>query len=87
MDQDDDGDDFQTINESDIGEGQEDYHEGQILAQEVVPDHSVVKFAGGDNYHKDSIFSINYLPREPFNTFISGDCDDKAIVWKIMKDE
>jgi hypothetical protein len=32
MDQDDDGDDFQTINESDIGEGQEDYHEGQILA-------------------------------------------------------
>jgi hypothetical protein len=52
-----------------------------------VPDHSVVKFAGGDNYHKDSIFSINYLPREPYNTFISGDCDDKAIVWKIMKDE
>jgi hypothetical protein len=49
-----------------------------------VPDHSVVKFIGE---HKDSIYSINYLPREPYNTFISGDCNDKAIVWKIVKDD
>ena len=27
------------------------------------------------------------VPRAPFNTFISGDCDDKAIVWKVIKDD
>lgn len=27
------------------------------------------------------------VPRPPFNTFISGDCDDKAIVWKVIPDE
>jgi WD40 repeat protein len=43
-----------------------------------------VKFGSGQ--HKDSIFSINCVPKEPFNTFISGDCDDKAIVWRIMPD-
>jgi len=44
----------------------------------------VVKFAGE---HKDSVFSISAVPKEPFNTFISGDCDDKAIVWRVVKDE
>ncbi len=83
MDQDDEDDDFHTINESDIGDGAA-YQEGQILAQEVVPDDSVVKFAGE---HKDSVFSIAVVPKEPFNTFISGDCDDKAIVWRVVKDE
>jgi hypothetical protein len=27
------------------------------------------------------------VPREPYNTFISGDCNDKAYVWKIIKEE
>jgi hypothetical protein len=26
------------------------------------------------------------IPREPYNLFISGDCDDQAYVWKIVKD-
>ena len=77
-----DGDDFQTINEESVNG--EEYEEGQILEQGVVPDDSVVRFGSGE--HKDSIYSINYLPREPFNTFISGDCDDKAIVWKIVQE-
>lgn len=83
MDQDDDedgGDDFQTINESELGEG--NYQEGQILAHELIPDHSVVKFAG---VHKDSVFSVNVVPKAPFNTFVSGDCDDKCYVWKIVQ--
>ncbi len=74
-------DDFQTINESEIGEGQE-YMEGQILAQEIIQDDSAVKF----DLHKDSVFCIAVVPREPFNVFISGDCDDQAHVWKIVKD-
>jgi hypothetical protein len=52
----------------------------------MVPDHSVVKFSG-EHAHKDSVYSIACLPREPYNTFISGDCDDKALVWKVVKDE
>ena len=52
----------------------------------MVPDHSVVKFSG-ELAHKDSVYSIACLPREPYNTFISGDCDDKALVWKVVKDE
>ena len=75
-----DGDDFQTINEESVNG--EEYEEGQILEQGMAPDDSIVRFGSGQ--HKDSIYSINYLPREPFNTFISGDCDDKAIVWKIV---
>jgi hypothetical protein len=42
-----------------------------------------VKFAE----HKDSVFCINYVPKEPYNMFISGDCNDKAYVWKILKEE
>ena len=59
-----------------------EYMENQILAQAMLQDDSVVKFQD----HKDSIFSINYVPREPYNTFISGDCNDKAVVWKITKE-
>jgi hypothetical protein len=40
-----------------------------------------------DGAHKDSVFSINVVPREPYNMFVSGDCDDKCLVWKVVKDE
>ena len=33
------------------------------------------------------MYSIAYLPREPYNTFISGDCEDKALVWKVLPDD
>jgi WD40 repeat protein len=56
------------------------------LAHEVVPDDSVVRFAG-EHAHKDSIYSVAFFPKEPYNTFISGDCDDKALVWKVIKDD
>jgi WD40 repeat protein len=82
-DEDGEGDDFQTINEESVNG--EEYEEGQILEQGMAPDDSVVRFGSGE--HKDSIYSVNCVPREPYNTFISGDCDDKAIVWKIVKDE
>ena len=49
----------------------------------MLQDDSIVKF----NEHKDSVFCINYLPQEPYNTFISGDCNNKALAWKIMKVE
>ena len=78
-----DEDEFQTINEESLAG--EEYEEGQILEQGIAPDDSVVKFGSGQ--HKDSIFSISCVPREPFNTFISGDCDDKAIVWRIVPDD
>ncbi len=48
-----------------------------------MPDESATKFSD----HSDSIYSVAYLPRAPFNTFVSGDCEDKALVWKIVKDD
>ena len=35
--------------------------------------------------HSDSVFSVAVVPREPFNVFVSGDCNDKCYVWKIVK--
>ena len=31
------------------------------------------------------MFSVAVVPREPFNVFVSGDCNDKCYVWKIVK--
>lgn len=59
------------------------YQENQILTHEIIQDDSAVKF----QEHKDSVFCVNFVPREPFNTFISGDCNDKALVWKLIKEE
>eukprot|EP00347_Sterkiella_histriomuscorum_P007048 403350447 len=80
LDQDEE-DDFQTINESEIGDHM-GYQDGQILAQEIIQDDSIIQF----NAHKDSVYAINVVPREPYNMFISGDCNDKAYVWKIVKE-
>ena len=49
----------------------------------MLQDDSVVKF----NDHKDSVFCISNVPKEPYNMFISGDCNDKAILWSILKEE
>ena len=57
--------------------------EGQILNQEIIQDDSAVKF----NEHKDSVFCVAVVPREPYNLFVSGDCDDQAYVWKIVKEQ
>ena len=73
--------DFQTINESDLGDDAH-YDDGQILAQEIIQDDSIIQF----NAHKDSVFCVAVVPHEPFNMFISGDCNDKCYVWKIVKE-
>jgi WD40 repeat protein len=52
------------------------------LNQEIIQDDSAVKF----NEHKDSVFCVAVVPREPYNLFVSGDCDDQAYVWKIVKE-
>lgn len=31
------------------------------------------------------MFSVAVVPREPYNVFVSGDCNDKCYVWKIVK--
>jgi len=77
-------DDFQTVNESEIGaEDIHAYHEGQILNQELIQDDSVAKF----DLHQDAVICVEPAPREPFNVFVSGGMDDKAFVWRLVKEE
>ena len=37
--------------------------------------------------HKDSVFCVALVPREPYNIFVSGDCNDQAYIWKIVKEQ
>lgn len=77
-----DGDDFQTIQESDVNEQDGfTYAEGQVLNQEEMPNDSFANFFE----HKDSVFSIAALPIGNFDTFISGDQNDKLLIWKLQQ--
>jgi hypothetical protein len=63
-----------------IDEGEEGkYADNEILESEMVRDDSV----GGFKEHKDSVFCVSSFRHEPFDTFVSGDGNDKAIVWKL----
>ena len=37
------------------------------------------------NDHHDSVYCVDTLPVAPFNVFVSGDGDDKAFVWRLVK--
>jgi WD40 repeat protein len=49
------------------------------LAHEHVQNDSIATFTN----HKESVYCVNVLPREPYNIFISGDGNDKALIWKL----
>ena len=37
--------------------------------------------------HKESIYSIGYVAKTPFDTFVSGDGNDKVLIWKLSKED
>ena len=78
-------DDFKTMKESEFGdEDQEmamDFGEGEIIAEnELIQDDSACQLA---LVHQDHVYCVTQVPKAPFNTFISGDGNDKCYIWAI----
>ena len=76
-------DDFKTMKESEIGEDQyNELNEGdvidlnQILVNDAICSMSLL--------HQDHVYSVTQVPREPYDTFLSGDGNDKCYVWKVI---
>lgn len=68
------------MNESDVNMNDvEMYGEGEVIAQGEFKSDSIGSFFE----HKDSVYCVNVLPREPFNIFVSGDGNDKALAWRL----
>lgn len=42
---------------------------------------------GGFKEHKDSVYCVSFYNHEPFNLFVSGDGNDKALIWRLQKEE
>ena len=74
--------DFATMKESDLGESQQDlFEEGQILEENAeIENDAACQLA---LVHQDHVICVSLVPHAPFNTFLSGDQDDKCFLWKI----
>ena len=77
--EDEEDDDFKTMKESELGD-EEMYLEGQILDEMQVENDSICQL---QQVHMDHVYCVAQLPLQPFNTFVSGDGDDKCYVWTI----
>lgn len=75
-------DDFKTMKESELGdEDQMMFGEGEIIAEnELIQDDSACQLA---LVHQDHVYCVTQVPKAPFNTFISGDGNDKCYIWSI----
>ena len=78
----DDSDDFKTMKDSEIGdEDQYKYMDGDIVKEFLYMDNdSVCQFQLA---HQDHVYCIAQVPHGGYNTFISGDGDDKCYVWDV----
>jgi WD40 repeat protein len=77
-------DDFKTMKESDFGEDDQEYMEGEILeTNAIIQNDSQCQL---ELVHQDHVYCVTNVPVAPFNTFISGDGDDKCFVWSIVPD-
>eukprot|EP00352_Strombidinopsis_acuminata_P004599 CAMPEP_0176371400 /NCGR_PEP_ID=MMETSP0126-20121128/24670_1 /TAXON_ID=141414 ORGANISM="Strombidinopsis acuminatum, Strain SPMC142" /NCGR_SAMPLE_ID=MMETSP0126 /ASSEMBLY_ACC=CAM_ASM_000229 /LENGTH=60 /DNA_ID=CAMNT_0017730839 /DNA_START=157 /DNA_END=339 /DNA_ORIENTATION=+ len=47
------------------------------------PSDAIALFDG----HEDSALCIACLPKEPYDIFITGDCNDKALLWKLTEEK
>lgn len=74
--------DFATMKESDLGESQQDmFEEGQILETNAdIENDASCQLA---LVHQDHVICVTAVPHAPFNTFLSGDQNDKCYLWKI----
>lgn len=75
-------DDFKTMKESDLGsEDQNAFMDGEVIAGDLqLENDSVCQLS---LVHQDHVYCVAQLPQVPFNTFISGDGNDKCFVWAI----
>jgi ribosome assembly protein SQT1 len=75
-------DDFKTMKESEFGEDDQQYMDGHILEENaVIQNDSQCQL---ELVHQDHIYTVANVPTAPYNTFISGDGDDKCYVWNIV---
>jgi len=49
----------------------------------VYLDDSIAEFVD----HKDSVFAIRVVPDGTDKVFISGDCDDKCLIWRMENEK
>jgi ribosome assembly protein SQT1 len=76
-------DDFATMKESEIAdEDQMLYGEGQVLAENLYIQSDYV--CQLSLVHQDHVYCVAQLPHQPFNTFVSGDGNDKCFIWSIL---
>ena len=57
------------------------YEDGQVIQLTAERNDSVAQF----DDHRDSVYAVDSLPVAPFNLIASGDGDDKAFIWRIVK--
>ena len=79
----DDDDDFKTMKESELGENDAmmNYNDGDII-QGIgeVPNDSTCQL---NLVHQDHVYCITAIPVEPYNSFLSGDGNDKVYQWQV----
>ena len=56
------------------------YQEGQILEGVEIKNDSVCQLS---LCHQDHVYCVSNVPKAPFNTFVSGDGNDKCFVWQV----
>jgi len=81
MDESDEDDDFKTMKESDIGTSQGNLEDGDIISEPFDIENDAVCCLS--LVHQDHVYCVAALPQKPFNTFVSGDGNDKCYVWTI----
>ena len=57
------------------------YDEGQIIDQNVKIDTDAI--CSFELAHQDHVYCVANLPQNPYNTFLSGDGNDKCLIWTI----
>ena len=79
---DEESDEFRTMKESDIDEqDQQLYGDGDVLEENAfIENDSVCQLS---LVHQDHVYCVTQVPRAPFNTFVSGDGNDKCYIWSI----
>jgi len=74
-------DDFKTMRESEMDDNEQMmFGEGQVLAEAQQQKDFVCQLSC---VHEDHVYCLSQLPHAPYNTFLSGDGNDKCFLWAI----
>ena len=69
------------MKESEFGEDDQGFADGDILDTDLYIQSDYV--CQLSLVHQDHIYCVTPLPHQPFNTFLSGDGNDKCYIWSI----